>query len=82
VEESDLNNKSMKKRRHTLDYFEHTALTQKQQKAVKGGYVKLPAGEPTLSTRWGEIDIRLRSEDDLILSKANTISRLSSPLRD
>ncbi|NUQ22408.1 MAG: hypothetical protein HUU34_00530 [Saprospiraceae bacterium] len=72
----------MKKRRHTLDYFEGTALTKKQQKAVKGGYVKLPEGQPSLTLRWGEIDIRLRSEDDVILSKANTLSRLSSPLSD
>ncbi len=72
----------MKKRKHTLDYFEQTALTKKQQKAVKGGYVKLPAGEPTLSTRWGEIDIRLRSEHEVVLSKANTITHLSSPLCD
>ncbi len=69
----------MKKRRHTLDYFENTALTKKQQKAIKGGYVQLPEGHPTITTRWGEIDIRLRGEDDIVLGKANKLSRLSSP---
>lgn len=72
----------MKKRRHTLDYFENAALTKKQQRAVKGGYVKLPDGEPTVTPRWGEIDIRLRSEDDIILSKSNQASISYTSFKD
>lgn len=55
----------MKRKKRTLDQFSHAALTPRQQKQAQGGYRKLPVGEPRITpTRWGEIDIRFRDNQD------------------